>query len=44
MVCPEVISYRQGWIDEAQDETLPQPLLKNGYGQYLMRILKEHIV
>ena len=44
VACPEEIAYRQGWIDAAQVETLAQPLLKNGYGQYLMRILKEHIV
>lgn len=44
VACPEEIAYRQGWIDAAQVENLAQPLLKNGYGQYLMRILKEHIV
>jgi glucose-1-phosphate thymidylyltransferase len=44
VACPEEIAYRQGWIDAAQVEQLAQPLLKNGYGQYLMRILKEHIV
>ena len=44
VACPEEIAYRQGWIDAAQVETLAQPLLKNGYVQYLMRILKEHIV
>ena len=44
VACPEEIAYRQGWIDAAQVERLAQPLLKNGYGQYLMRILKERIV
>ncbi len=44
VACPEEIAYRNGWIDAAQVEQLAQPLLKNGYGQYLMRILKEHIV
>ena len=44
VACPEEIAYRQGWIDSAQVERLAQPLLKNGYGQYLMRILKERIV
>jgi len=44
VACPEEIAYRHGWIDAAQVEKLAQPLLKNGYGQYLMRILTERIV
>lgn len=44
VACPEEIAYRNGWIDAAQVERLAQPLLKNGYGQYLMRILTERIV
>ena len=44
VACPEEIAYRNGWIDAGQVEQLAQPLLKNGYGQYLMRILTEHIV
>jgi len=44
VACPEEIAYRQGWIDAAQVETLARPLLKNGYGQYLMRVLTERIV
>jgi len=44
VACPEEIAYRRGWIDAAQVEKLAQPLLKNGYGQYLMRILNERIV
>lgn len=43
VACPEEIAWRQGWIDAAHVESLAQPLLKNGYGQYLLRILKEHI-
>lgn len=43
VACPEEIAWRQGWITAAQVEELAQPLLKNGYGQYLMRILKENI-
>ncbi len=39
--CPEELAYRAGWIGAAQLEQLAQPLLKNGYGQYLMRLLKE---
>jgi glucose-1-phosphate thymidylyltransferase len=41
--CPEEIAYRQQWIDAAQLETLAQPLTKNGYGQYLLRVLKENV-
>lgn len=40
VACPEEIAYRAGWIDTAQVEKLAQPLLKNGYGQYLMQVLK----
>jgi glucose-1-phosphate thymidylyltransferase len=39
--CPEEIAFRKGWIDAGQLETLAQPLTKNGYGQYLLKILKE---
>ena len=41
--CPEEIAYRQQWIDAAQLEKLAQPLTKNGYGQYLLRVLKEKV-
>ena len=41
--CPEEIAFRQGWIDRAQLETLGQALAKNGYGQYLLQILKEKV-
>src|SRR5690606_37459097 len=40
VACPEELAWRRGWIDAAQLEKLAQPLLKNGYGQYLMRLLK----
>ncbi len=43
VACPEEIAYRRGWIDAAQLERLAQPLLKNGYGQYLKQILNEKI-
>ena len=43
VACPEEIAFRHGWIGAEQLERLAQPLLKNGYGQYLMRILKEKI-
>lgn len=41
IACPEEIAYRNGWIDAAQLEKLAQPLVKNGYGQYLLRILAQ---
>ena len=39
--CPEEIAYRSGWITAAQLEEQAQPMLKNGYGQYLMQVLRE---
>jgi glucose-1-phosphate thymidylyltransferase len=39
--CPEEIAYRKGFIDAEQLERLAQPLAKNGYGQYLHRLLRE---
>jgi glucose-1-phosphate thymidylyltransferase len=42
--CPEEISYRRGWINASQLEKLAAPLSKNGYGQYLQRILQEKIL
>ena len=41
--CPEEIAYRKGFINAEQLERLAQPLAKNGYGQYLQRLLKEGI-
>ena len=43
VACPEEIAYRQGWIDGDQLERLARPLLKNGYGQYLKRLLNETV-
>ena len=40
VACPEEIAWRMGWITSAHVEQLAQPLLKNGYGQYLMRCLQ----
>lgn len=37
--CPEAIAYKKGWIDAAQLEQLATPLLKSGYGEYLMKVL-----
>ena len=41
VACPEEIAYRQQWIDAEQLNRLAQPLLKNGYGQYLQRLLQD---
>ena len=41
MACPEEIAYRAGWISAEQLEALAQPMLKNGYGQYLRRVLND---
>jgi glucose-1-phosphate thymidylyltransferase len=41
VACPEEVAYRAGWITAEQLERLAQPMLKNGYGQYLMRLLHE---
>ena len=41
IACPEEIAYHQGFIDAAQLEKLAAPLIKSGYGEYLMQVLKE---
>ena len=43
IACPEEIAWRAGWIDAAQLQKLAAPLAKNGYGQYLLRILDEKV-
>jgi len=43
VACLEEIAYRKGYISKEQLEELAKPLLKNQYGQYLMKILKEKI-
>lgn len=43
VMCPEEIAYRKGYITADQLEALAQPLLKSGYGDYLMRLLTETI-
>ena len=39
--CPEEVAWRQGWIDRSQLEHLAQPLIKSGYGRYLLQMLDE---
>ena len=40
VACPEEIAYRQGWIGAAELQKLATPLAKNGYGTYLLNLLK----
>jgi glucose-1-phosphate thymidylyltransferase len=43
VACPEEIAFRSGWITAEQLESQAQPLLKNGYGQYLLQVLRERV-
>ncbi|SNR96627.1 Glucose-1-phosphate thymidylyltransferase [Methylobacillus rhizosphaerae] len=43
IACPEEIAYRKGYITAADIERIAQPYLKNAYGQYLLRMLKEKV-
>jgi glucose-1-phosphate thymidylyltransferase len=43
VACPEEIAWRNGWIDAAQVQALAQPMAKNGYGQYLLRLIGERV-
>lgn len=43
VACPEEIAFRSGWIDADDLQALAQPLLKNGYGQYLLGILSGRV-
>lgn len=42
VACVEEIAWRMGFIDAAQLERLAQPLIKSGYGKYLLRIVHDH--
>ena len=41
VACLEGIAYRQGWIDEERMRELAKPMLKNQYGQYLIKVIDE---
>ena len=43
IACPEEIAFRKGWIDANQLERLANEMIKNGYGQYLIRLLREKV-
>ena len=41
IACLEGIAYRMGWISEEKMRALAQPMIKNQYGQYLLKVIKE---
>ena len=41
IACLEGIAYRQGWINDEKMRELAQPMIKNQYGQYLLRVIDE---
>lgn len=43
IACPEEIAFRQGWITADNIRTLAAPMAKNGYGQYLLKMLTEQV-
>lgn len=43
IACLEEIAWRSGWIDDEKIEMLAKPLAKNGYGQYLLALLKQQV-
>ena len=43
VAAPEEIVWRHGWIEDEQLNRLAKPLCKSGYGQYLLRLLKEKV-
>jgi glucose-1-phosphate thymidylyltransferase len=43
IACPEEVAWRMGFIDARQLEALAKPLLKSGYGEYLLRVLSERL-
>jgi glucose-1-phosphate thymidylyltransferase len=44
IACPEEIAYRSGWISAQDVARIAEPLKKNGYGQYLLRMLSEQVL
>jgi glucose-1-phosphate thymidylyltransferase len=43
VACPEEIAFRSGWITRVELEALAQPMLKNGYGRYLMQVAASQV-
>ena len=44
IACVEEIAYRLGYIDKEQVRKLAEPFKKNGYGQYLLNMIKDHVL
>ncbi len=44
IACPEEIAWRNGWIGAEELQRLAEPLKKNGYGQYLLRLLNDRLI
>jgi len=44
VACPEEMAFRQRWIDAEQLQALAEPMRKNGYGQYLLRLLRDPVL
>jgi glucose-1-phosphate thymidylyltransferase len=44
IACPEELAFRMGYIDAAQLERLGNALARNGYGQYLLRLLRDRVI
>ena len=42
IACLEDIAYKNGWIDKEKMRELAKPMLKNPYGQYLLKVIEEH--
>ncbi|MGB2742340.1 MAG: glucose-1-phosphate thymidylyltransferase RfbA [Cognaticolwellia sp.] len=41
--CPEEVAYRNGWLSEEKLREIAQPLLKSGYGEYLIKLIEERV-
>jgi glucose-1-phosphate thymidylyltransferase len=44
VACPEEIAFRSGWIDAAALERQARTMSKNGYGQYLLQVLRDKVI
>ena len=39
--CLEAVAFRKGWITKEKMQTLAAPMIKNQYGQYLLKVINE---